>query len=52
MAEVKDLYEEKEVAEESFRDHLATMEGKDYGSFPKNQKEGSPIIEIWLAIFC
>lgn len=40
MAEVKDLYEEKDVAEESFRDHLATMdeEGKRLWIFPKKPK--------------
>ena len=40
MAEVKDLYEEQDVAEETFRDHLATMdkEGKRLWVYPKKPK--------------
>ncbi len=40
MAETKDLYEEKDVAEETFRDHLATMdkEGKRLWVYPKKPK--------------
>ena len=40
MAEVKDLYDEQNVAEETFRDHLATMdkEGKRLWVYPKKPK--------------
>ncbi len=40
MAEVKDLYEEQDVAEETFRDHLATMDekGKRLWVYPKKPK--------------
>ena len=40
MAEVKDLYEEQNVVDETFRDHLATMddEGKRLWVYPKKPK--------------
>lgn len=40
MAEVKDLYDEQDVAEETFRDHLATVdkEGKRLWVYPKMPK--------------
>jgi len=40
MAEVKDLYDEQEVVDETFRDHLATMdeEGKRLWVYPKKPK--------------
>lgn len=40
MAEVKDLYEEQHVADETFRDHLSTMdeEGKRLWVYPKKPK--------------
>jgi len=40
MAEVKDIYQEQEKAEETFRDHLATVdeEGKRIWVYPKKPK--------------
>ncbi len=40
MAEIQDLYKEQEVAEETFRDHLATVdaEGKRIWVYPKKPK--------------
>lgn len=40
MADVKDVYEEQEAAEETFRDHLSTMDkdGKRLWVFPKKPK--------------
>lgn len=40
MAEVKDLYQEQEIAEETFRDHLATVDedGKRLWVYPKKPK--------------
>ena len=40
MAEVKDLYDEQKVADETFRDHLATMDkkGKRLWVYPKKPK--------------
>ncbi|MEP0984305.1 cytochrome c oxidase accessory protein CcoG [Ekhidna sp.] len=40
MADVKDIYQEQEVAEETFRDHLSTVdkEGKRVWVYPKKPK--------------
>lgn len=57
MAEVKDLYQEQKTAEETFRDHLSTVdeEGKRVWVYPKKPKgkltNYRSIISIVLVLF-